>query len=321
MDRRVFLAALAVGGCTHSSAYAEETKVLGWLTYFGSGEEDLIPDTMTALGRFGWRRGTSLVLNRSVPLKLSEVDAAATELVGARPALIVVNGEGAAVAVRARSDSQPILFYNGFDPVRAGVIQSLAKPGGQTTGLIAYPPSLGAKWLQVLQTLIPSLKRVAVVFEPTVPAALHLLGAIKSYSSSSAIEVANWPAGLFGSLDAAAAALAEPYPQAIIVVPDPITIRVRRAVTQFALQRKIPTMFWYSDAVRTNALISYGPDRSELPTQLAVRINRLLRGDAPSSIPAEEPSRYEMAINRLIATQMEIDLPPLLSAQADVIVD
>jgi putative ABC transport system substrate-binding protein len=322
MDRRAFLVLLSIiGSAAARPSSAGPGKALGWLTFTGSGEGDLISDTLSALGKLGWKRGESLQLTRSVPVKPSEIEGAAEELVIPRPDLIVANGEAAITAIRARSSTQPVLFYNACDPVRTGLVHSLAQPGPHTTGLIGYPLSLGPKWVQLLHILMPAMSRVAVVFEPTLPSSSQFVEAIRNYGGRAQIVVVNWPAEHFGSANTAAQAFSAPYPDAIIVLPDPTTFRVRRDITQFAQQRKIPAMFWYADAVRANAFISYGPDRTDLPGRLATRIDRILRGATPSSIPVEEPSRYELAINRLIASQFGIEIPALLAAQADVFVD
>ena len=321
LDRRAFLAALTVTGLSVSRARADQAKSIGWLTYFGVGEEDLIVDTVNALGHLGWKRGETLKLTRSIPLKPTEIDGAARELVDLGTDLILVNGETAAAAIRSLSKTQPMLFYNAFDPVRSGIIQSLARPGGTTTGLVGYPISLGPKWVQLLQTLVPGLDRLAVVSDPTISASGPLLDAIMAHSASARLEVVGWPAETFSSIEKADHTLQSPYPGAILAIPDPVTIRVRRNLTLFAVRRMLPAMFWYSDAVRTNALISYGPDRTDLAARLADRVHRILRGTAPAAIPVEEPIRYELAVNRLIARQFGIEIPVLLGAQADVIID
>jgi putative ABC transport system substrate-binding protein len=323
MRRRAFLAGLSLltVAPVSSRGASQTSKSIGWLTFTGAGESDFIGDTMTALEELGWKRGSNINLVRRVPTTAREIQGDAEELVKLRPNVIVTNGEGPTSTILALSKTQPVMFYNTYDPVAAGLVQSQARPGGQATGFVAYPVLLAQSWVQLMQEMVPGLKRVAVVRETSIAASVPLQEAIRSVAAGRGIEVVTWPAADVDVLERALKDFHGTTPSAAIVLPDPITLRIRREFTQYAHREKVPTMFWYSDAVRANAMMSYGPDRSLWPKTLARCLDRLLRGTPPSSIPVEEPVRYELAINRFIAKQIGLEIPISLSVQADLLIE
>lgn len=274
------------------------------------------------LAQKGYVLGRDLVMNtRSADGNLDRLPVLAKELVGSGVDVIVTLGYPAAVAAEHATTTVPLVVTSAGDPVATGLAASLSRPGGDITGVSDVASTLSAKRLQLLKAAVPSLKRVAMLYNASD------LGMTLRYQAAEAaakgLGIAVQPLGVRepDDFEMAFAAMTRDKPDGILMVTDVLTILNRKRVFEFAAARRLPAIFEADNFVRDGGLMSYGPDGKERLARLADLVDRILKGAKPADLPFELPTRFVLAINLKTAAAIGLTMPQLLLTEADEIIE
>jgi putative ABC transport system substrate-binding protein len=245
----------------------------------------------------------------------------AAELVALSPDVIFVSGAAAVEPLRRLTRSVPIVFVSVPDPVGAGFVDSLARPGGNITGFTPFDYGIGAKWLEVLKEIAPNTTRAAVLRDPNITAGTGQWGAIQSVSPSFAIEVS--PINLIepAEIDRAIAAFARSPNGGLIATGSALTVARRDLIIALAARYRLPAVYYDRYYVAGGGLISYGSNNVEQFRLVAAYVDRILKGEKPGDLPVQAPTKYELVINLKTAKALGLSVPQSLLARADEVIE
>lgn len=247
--------------------------------------------------------------------------ALARELVALRPDVIVTSGSQASLAAAAATRTIPIVMAISQHPQELGLVKSLARPGGNLTGLTTYSPQLTAKRLELLRELVPKTTAVAVLWSPDSQSQRIQFEDLRRLAAMQRLAVQSLELRDPEDLDVALAAARAGAAQALLVVGNPITFRGRQRIADFTLQQRIPTVFEEQLFVEAGGLFSYGPNFRDLFHRAAEYVDKILRGARPASLPVEQPLRFELVINRKTARALGLEVPAAMALRADRIIE
>jgi putative ABC transport system substrate-binding protein len=245
----------------------------------------------------------------------------AAELVALASDVIVANGSMSMVPLLQATRSVPIVFVVVPDPVGAGNVDSLARPGGNATGFMSFEYGMGAKWLELLKQVAPGVTRVAVIRDPAITAGAGQFGAIQSVAPSFGVEVSPISARDAPEIERAIAAFAHSANGGLVVTQSALTTVHRDLIVTLAARHKLPAVYYERHFVAAGGLISYGPDFIDQHRQAATYVDRILKGEKPADLPVQAPTKYEMVINLKTAKALGITVPPSLVARADEVIE
>ena len=245
----------------------------------------------------------------------------AAELVALSPDVIFVAGNAGIQPLPRLTRSVPIVFALVADPVGAGFVESLARPGGNVTGFTAFDYGIGAKWLEVLKEIAPNTTRAAVLRDPNIAAGVGQWGAILSVSPSFAIEVS--PINLIdpAEIDRALTAFARSPNGGLIATGGALTVARRDLIIALAARYRLPTVYYDRYYVAAGGLISYGSNNVEQFRLVAAYVDRILKGEKPGDLPVQAPTKYELVINLKTAKALGLSVPQSLLARADEVIE
>jgi putative ABC transport system substrate-binding protein len=327
MRRRDFIALLGGTAATWPLAtraqQPERVQRIGVL--MGYPENDPAGQVRATAFRHGLeKRGWTIGRNLQIDYYWGAGDAdwirsAVQQLLRSTPDVILANGGQAAGAAQRATRTVPVIFIVGADPVAAGYVQSLARPGGNLTGFTVIEPSLGPKMLELLKEIAPRVSRVAIMFNPDNSDLWQVVDA--AAAAKLAVEVVAAPVREAAEIDAAITMLGgEPNP-GLIVLPDPATNSHRKLIVQLAARYTLPAIHALRAAAANGGLMSYGVDLPELFRQAAGYVDRILRGDKPVDLPVQQPTKFELIINRKTAKALDLTIPDKLLALADEVIE
>jgi putative ABC transport system substrate-binding protein len=243
-----------------------------------------------------------------------------TELVGRKVDVLVTSGTAAAIAARKATTTVPIVVGTMGDPVRTGLVNSLARPGGNLTGLsLGYAEGMPGKWLQLLQDMVPRLSTIAVVTNPSNPMNADLRRELVGIAAARGlklqlIEVQD-PESLNRSFEQAGRKV-----QAVLVLPDPFISENRRRVTSLAAKYRLPAIYPLHDYVDVGGLMAYGPDFAVAWARAADYVDKILKGAKPGDLPIEQPNKFELVVNLKTARTLGIMIPESILLRADEVI-
>jgi putative tryptophan/tyrosine transport system substrate-binding protein len=267
----------------------------------------------------GYVEGQNIVIEYRSGERGARLAELATELVQEKVEVIVAAGPGANAAKTA-TGTIPIVFSFSGDPIEAGFIDSLARPGRNMTGITWLVFELVGKRLEILKEAVPRVSRVAVLASP-----LHRGEQREFRETQSTARALGTPLQYIqvrdtADVDAAFDTIIKENANAILVFPDPVTNAHRKQITEFAAKRRLPSMFGRKEPVEDGGLISYGPSLEEVHRRIPVHVDKILKGAKPADIPTELPTKFEMFINLKTAKQIGLTIPPNLLARADRVI-
>jgi putative ABC transport system substrate-binding protein len=246
--------------------------------------------------------------------------ALATELIQARPDVIVANGTPALSALHQRT-SIPVVFVVVVDPVGAGFVQSLARPGGTITGFSSFEPDIGGKWLELLTQIRPGLKRVAGVLDPAFHGFARIWRAIESLGPGLGLEISSLGFRNPGDdIESAVGTFAQSTASGLVVLPTAINNLHRHRIIAVAARHRLPAVYPFALYARSGGLASYGIDTVDLYRRCASYVDRILKGDTPADLPVQAPAKYELVINLTTARALGIGIPQAVQLRADEII-
>jgi len=275
-----------------------------------------------ALQQLGWTEGRNLQIDiRWSAGDPERVRKNATDLAALTPDVILVGGNSAMGALLQATRSVPVVFVTVADPVGAGFINSLARPGGNATGFLAFDYSISAKWLELLKEITPGLARVGVIRNPAISAAIGQFAVIQAAAPLLGVEVSALNANDTGEIENVIAKFASGANGGLIVTASVLAVRGRNLIIAQAAKHKLPTAYYGRHFVTAGGLISYGPDWADQYRRAAGYVDRILKGEKPADLPVQTPTKYELVINLKTARALGLDVPATLLARADEVLE
>jgi putative ABC transport system substrate-binding protein len=251
-----------------------------------------------ALQQFGWTEGRNIRIDyRWSAGNADRTRGYAAELVALAPEVILAPGSASAGPLLQTTRAVPIVFVTTVDPVGAGFVASLARPGGNATGFLAFEYGISAKWLELLKEIAPRVTRAAVIRDPAIAAGAGQLGAIQSVAPSFGVELSPVNVRDATEIERDVAAFARASNGGLIVTPSALTLNHRVQIITLAARHKLPAVYSDRHWVTGGGLISYGPDRVDQYRRAAGYVDRILKGEKPADLPVEAPTKYELMIN------------------------
>jgi putative ABC transport system substrate-binding protein len=326
LERRAFLVAVAVLGAAHaSSAQQRKTWRVGFL-YFASKqsaqETGRYAVFLQGMRELGYTEGKNLVLEaRFADGKAERLPELAAELVRAKVDLIVSSGTPANLAARRATAAIPIVMTLSVDPVADGVAASLARPGGNVTGLTTLSDQLSQKHLEILSAVLPKVSRVGALVNPANVGNLIQWQYLQAAAKNAAIELLRADARTPAEIERGLASLARERPQALIVAGDALFVQQRRQIAELVMTHRLPTIALSSEHAEAGSLMSYGPDLKDNFRRAAIYVDRIFRGAKPGELPIEQPAKFDMVINLKTARGLGLTIPKELQFRADRLIE
>ena len=260
-------------------------------------------------------------LYRSAEGKPERLPALAAELVRLPVDVIVATTGLGAQAAKNTTTTIPIVMVSGADPVAIGLVTSLARPGGNITGLSLMNAELAGKQLQLLKEATASLARVAVLWNARDAVMTNIFSEIQTAAPGLGVTVRPLGVQEAKDIDSAIATMTEERPDALFMITDVLTSKFTRQVVDFAAQHQLPTMFQSSGPVAEGGLMYYGPSSTDAYRRAAYYVDRILKGAKPGDLPVEQPTKFELVVNLKTAKALGITIPPTLLMLADKVIE
>src|SRR5215813_2683048 len=268
-------------------AAADNTQYQTWVGAFLQG-----------LAQSGWNIGHNVRIDtRWATANADAVRRHAAELAALAPDVILAPGASTVGPLLQVTRTVPIVFSIVADPVGAGFVDSLARPGSNATGFMSYEYGIGGKWLELLKEIAPGVTRVAALRDPATPSGAALFGVIQAMASSLRVEVNHVNVREATDVGRAVTALAQSSNGGLIVLPAPSTVIQRDLIIELAAQYRLPAVYFESAFVAAGGLMSYGQDTTDQFRQAAGYVDRILKGEKPADLPVQAPTKYELVIN------------------------
>ncbi|MGB8679611.1 MAG: ABC transporter substrate-binding protein [Pseudolabrys sp.] len=275
-----------------------------------------------ALQKLGWTEGQNVRIEARWAGGEAALDRKfATELAALTPDVILATASQTVAALQAVTQTVPIVFAHAVDPVGAGFVGSLARPGGNATGFVLVEYGMGAKWLELLKEIAPNETRVAVLRDPAMAAGIGQLGAIQSVAPSLGLELTAVSVRDPGEIERAISAFARSSNGGLIVTAAPLAMAHRDLIVTLAARHKLCAIYNLRSYVTSGGLISYGTDVHDLYLRAAGYIDRVLKGEKPSDLPVQAPTKFETVINMKTAKALGITMPASLLTHADEVIE
>src|SRR6516162_5048842 len=328
-DLLAFMAGTAVSGPMAGHAQeAPRTIPLVCALWPGRPDAPIVGSAREAFARGlreeGYVKGQNILVEDRYGINAEQLASAANEIVGLKPDVILAGGTPGALAAKRATERIPIVVDNLADPVRDGLVSSLSRPGGNVTGYTFIAPELGCNRLRLLRDLLPEITRVAALRHPGVYSERTMQAMTTEMEAASAklgVVVQVFDAAGPNEFDEAFDAMSKAREHALVVLPSPMFYVNYRRLVDLAAAHRLPTMYYFKEAVQAGGLMSYGAD-IRYQTQLAAGyVARILRGANPAELPIQQPTKFELLIDLKTAKELGLTVPPLLLAQADEIIE
>jgi ABC-type uncharacterized transport system substrate-binding protein len=277
---------------------------------------------LQALALLGWTIGRNVRIDtRWAGANAAEIRRHAAELVALAPDVILAHGAGPVAALLEATRTVPIVFVAVIDPVGGGFVDSLARPGGNTTGFTLFEYGISGKWLELLKEIAPRVTRAAVLRNPAIASGSGQLGAIQAVAPSFGVELSPVNVRDAGEIERAVAAFAR-SPNGGLIVPASAAAQLHLdLIITLAARHKLPAVYADRIYVTGGGLISYGPDRIDQYRRAAGYVDRILKGEKPADLPVQTPTKYELVINLKTAKALGLEVPATVLVRADEVIE
>jgi len=325
MRRRDLLIAIGGMAALPAAAAAEPARKLPTIGFLGAATPAVAQDWVAAftkrLAELGWVDGRTVTIDyRWAESRPERYRAIAAAFVAARVDVIVTWASAPVLAAKQATSVVPVVFAAQMDPVGAGVVASLARPGGNVTGLSIQQTDTAAKRLQLLREVVPDLRRLATMADVGAAGALLEVGEVQRAARELGLEVI--PAELRQAEDIAPAiAGLQRRADALYVATDPLVLTNRARINTLAREARLPTIYGYREYVDAGGLLSYGPNFADLFRRAADYVDKILRGAKPADLPVEQPTKFDLVINLKTAKALGLTVPPSLLSLADDVIE
>jgi putative ABC transport system substrate-binding protein len=327
MRRRDFFR-VAVGSVTWPIAaraqQIDRTRHIGILVGLAADDpqgQAALATLLQALQQLGWIDGRNVRIDYRSGGNAEDLRKYATELVTLGPDVLLSTGGASTGPLFQATRSIPIVFTNVPDPVGSGFVESLSRPGGNTTGFLQFEYSLSGKWPELLKQIAPSVTRVAVLRDLTVPFAIGQFAVIQAMAPSQRLEVTVINASDEREIERGIEASARSPGGGLIVTASASSLANRKLIVALAARHKLPAVYFQRIFVTEGGLISYGADFFDQFRRAAGYVDRILKGEKPADLPVQAPTKYELAINLRTAKALGLTVPQELLARADDVIE
>jgi putative tryptophan/tyrosine transport system substrate-binding protein len=330
MRRREFIALFGSAAVWLPAGHAQErggTRRIGVLMVTGENDRDglvWLSKFTTGLEALGWKDGNNAHIDIRWGAGSSErIAMLARELVDLHPDVLLAQGTLVTQALQRETSTIPIVFVTVADPVGDGFVASLARPGGNITGFIFAEGEMGGKWMELLKTIAPNVKRAAAMFNPdTAPdRGAYYLPSFEAAARSLNVVPIPMPVHSSADIEVGFNSLGRELGGGFVATGDPFLLVDRKATVRLAAANKIPAVYYHAIFPRDGGLLSYGPDIGDIFRRAAPYIDRTLRGEKPAELPVQIPTKFEMVINIKSAKALGLTIPQTLLATADEVIE
>src|SRR4051795_7335645 len=326
MRRRDFIGLLSSAVALPLTAGAQQpgrSYRVAYLALLPGEDTTLAKPFLQRLQELGYDEGKNITLAyRSADGRPERLPQLAAELVQTRPDVLVTGfGTLAAKAARAATSTIPVVFTMVGDPIGAGLVVSLARPGANVTGFSDMASDFAVKRLQLLQDLVPGQKLIAVLGNPDTPFTALALKQVKTAAAANHQPLAVFEARTLDEVPASIEAAIKSGAAGLMTLDDPLLLSAKQQIIKLLADARLPAIYGLRDFVEANGLMSYSMDRPQMCRRAADYVDRILRGAVPADLPVEQPTRFELTINLKTAKALGIDIPSSLLAVADEVIE
>ena len=329
MKRREFIAGIGSAAAWPIVARAqqpERVRRIGVLQILAADDPDGMAETaafLQGLAQLGWTDGGNVRIEYRHGLgNPDNVRKYAAEVAARTPDVILsIGGVSQVGPLLQATRTVPIVFTYAADPVGGGLVDSLARPGGNATGFLAFEYSISGKWLELLKQIAPNMTRVAVLRDSNIPTGPGQFGVIQAMAPSLRVEVNPVNVRDVGEIERGIATFARSANGGLIVTGSALALVQRDLIVALAAQHKLPSVYWQRSFVTAGGLISYGASTTELCRRAAAYVDRILRGERPADLPVQAPTAYELVVNLKTARTLGIEIPATMRALANEVIE
>lgn len=326
MRRRQFISFLGGAAAWPLIAHAQQPERMRRIGVLSAQTASDLAPAMAVFEKTLQQSGWTIGRNVRIDYRLSEGNADSirknvTELIALAPDVIVVSGSASAEPLLQATRTLPVVFINFPDPVGAGLIDSMSRPGGNATGFTNFEYSLSAKWLALLKEIAPQVTRVAVLRDATIAAGTGQWGAIQTAAPSLGVELI--PVNMRGAaeIERSIVAFAGTPNGGMVVTQSGLALAQRALIVTLAARHKLPAVYFNRGWASRDGLVSYGADANEQFRGAANYVDRILRGAKPADLPVQAPTKYELVVNRKTAKALGLEIPASVLARADEVIE
>jgi putative ABC transport system substrate-binding protein len=327
-NRREFIAGLGGAAAWPLVARAQQSggvAKVGLLMYGGEGDADLrtrLAAFMQSLADLGWTEGRNLRVDvRWSAANAELVRTYANELIALQPDVLVATSTVVTAAFQRETRTIPVVFVGISDPVGSGFVANLARPGGNLTGFVNIEAEMGGKWLELLKEMAPSIKRVALMYSPDTATGAYYMPSLDAAARSFAVTPIATPVRSDGEIETAINSLGGELQGGLILPPDGFTSAHRAPISALALRNKVPSVAAIAILPRAGALLSYGPDSSDIYARSASYVDRILHGAKSAELPVQLPVKFQMTLNLKTAKALGLTVPQSVLLRADEVIE
>ena len=325
IGRREFITLLGGAAAWPIAATAQQPRKvyrIGYLSAVTIADSPLREPLHDALRAMGWIEGENVLYEeRYAENRLDRLPALAAELVQLKVDVIAAGGTLAPLAAKRATTTIPIVMTAAGDPLGSGLVASLARPGGNVTGMSLMAPDLGGKRLELLKELLPRLSRVSVLWNAANPYSTISFKETQAAGRTLGVEIQSLEVRGPDDFDGAFEAAKRQHPDGLITVEDPLTGSHAQLITDFVAAHQLPALHGLREFVTVGGLMSYGASLADLVQRSAGYIDKIFRGAKPADLPVQQPSKFEFVINLKTAKALGLDVPPALLARADEVIE
>ncbi len=325
MRRRDFIILLAGAMGGWPSALRAQQKALPVIGYLNTASLGPFASNVAAfrqgLSDAGWIEGQNVTIEyRSAEGRYDRLPSLAAELVDRKVDVIVAGGTPATVAAKSATSTIPIVFTSS-DPVGSGLVASLARPGGNLTGLSILTIEMMPKRLELLSELVPQASMIALLVNPNNPTTEGVIRDVQDAARAKGVQLHVLKASTEGEIDGAFATLVQLRASALVVGPDPFFNSQRDQLVALAARHAVPAIYPWREVAAVGGLITYGPSLTATSRQMGIYVGKILNGAKPSDLPVQQPTTFELVVNLKTAKALGLTVPPSILARADEVIE
>ena len=325
MRRRDFIAGGSAAVVLSAPARAEQSTKRPTIGFLGAASPELAGPWVAAfvkrLGELGWTEGRNVAIEYHwAEARTERYSEIATELANRKVDVIVTWASAPVLAAKRATTTIPIVFAAQMDPVGAGVVASLARPGGNVTGMSIQQTDTAGKRIELLREVLPRLARLAVMANSGAPGAIIEMREVATTARTLGLEVIPIEVSQAGEVFSSIESIRD-RADALYVATDPLIFSNRIAINEMAQRQRTPTIYGSREYVDAGALMSYGPNWIDLFRHAAEQVDKILRGAKPADIPVQQPTKFDLVVNLRTAKALGLEIPPSLLARADDVID
>ena len=325
MRRRDFITGGSAAVVLSAPARAEQSTKRPTIGFLGAASPELAGPWVAAfvkrLGELGWTEGRNVAIEYHwAEARTERYSEIATELANRKVDVIVTWASAPVLAAKRATTTIPIVFAAQMDPVGAGVVASLARPGGNVTGMSIQQTDTAGKRIELLREALPRLARLAIMANSGAPGAMIEMREVATTARTLGLEVIPIEVSQAGEVFSSIESIRD-RADALYVATDPLIFSNRIAINEMAMRQRTPTIYGSREYVDAGALMSYGPNWIDLFRHAAEQVDKILRGTKPADIPVQQPTKFDLVVNLRTAKALGLEIPPSLLARADDVID